>query len=78
MSKELLDLVNDKYQDFLSLGNTLRGGEERIEEVRVGLLGFQRDLTSVRENVKRRREDVAALIDEKEPSWSRYRLPSRY
>jgi conserved oligomeric Golgi complex subunit 2 len=65
LSKELLDLVNDNYQDFLSLGSTLRGGEERAEEVRVSLLGFQRDLTSVRDNVKRRQESVATLINEK-------------
>jgi conserved oligomeric Golgi complex subunit 2 len=65
LSKELLDLVNDNYQDFLSLGTTLRGGEDRVEEVRVGLLGFQRDLTGVRENVEDRRNRVAGLIDEK-------------
>ena len=64
MSKELLDLVNDNYQDFRSLGSTLRGGEERVEEVRVGLLGFQRDLTSVRGNVEQRRENMVALIEE--------------
>lgn len=65
LNKELLDLVNDNYQDFLSLGSTLRGGEEKVEEVRVSLLSFQRDLTSVRENVDRRREDVTAMVDEK-------------
>ena len=65
LSKELLDLVNDNYQEFLSLGSTLRGGEEKVEEIRVGLLGFQRDLTAVRGNVEQRRENVAALIDAK-------------
>ena len=65
LSKELLDLVNDNYQDFLSLGSTLRGGDERVEEIRVRLLGFHRDLKSVRHNVEQRRENVAALIDEK-------------
>jgi conserved oligomeric Golgi complex subunit 2 len=65
LSKELLDLVNDNYQDFLSLGSTLRGGEDRVEEVRLGLLGFQRDLNSVRANVEQRRRNVAGLIEEK-------------
>jgi conserved oligomeric Golgi complex subunit 2 len=65
LSKELLDLVNDNYQDFLSLGSTLRGGEERVEEVRVGLLGFQRDLISVRDTVEQRETVVAALISKK-------------
>lgn len=65
LNKELVDLVNDNYQDFLSLGKTLSGGEERIEELRVGLLGFQRDVTGLRELVANRSEDVHKLIDEK-------------
>ncbi|KAK6581801.1 hypothetical protein PZA11_005498 [Diplocarpon coronariae] len=39
LSKELLDLVNVNYEQFLSLGADLQGGEERVEDVRVGLLG---------------------------------------
>ncbi|KAJ4338723.1 hypothetical protein N0V95_007994, partial [Ascochyta clinopodiicola] len=29
VSRELLDLVNANYADFLTLGNSLRGGEEK-------------------------------------------------
>lgn len=65
LSKELLDLVNDNYQDFLSLGRTLRGGEEKVEEVRVGLLGFQRELNLIRSKVDSKRDDVAKLLEDK-------------
>jgi len=65
LSKELLDLVNENYQNFLSLGSTLNGGEEKVEEIRVGLLAFKHDLISVKDNVELRRAEVAALIDEK-------------
>jgi hypothetical protein len=65
LNKELLDLVNDNYQDFLSLGSTLSGGEEKVEEVRVGLLGFQRELSVIKSKVDSRRDDVANLLDEK-------------
>lgn len=65
LSKELLDLVNDNYHDFLSLGSSLRGGEERVEEIRVGLLGFQRDLALIQDRVKQRQTTIAALICEK-------------
>jgi len=65
LNKELLDLVNDKYQDFLSLGSTLSGGEEKVEEVRLGLLGFQRELSLIRSKVDSRRDDVAKLLDDK-------------
>ena len=65
LSKELLDLVNENYQEFLSLGNALHGGEEKAEEVRVGLLAFQRDVTTIRENVEGRRREVEWLLGEK-------------
>ncbi len=65
LNKELLDLVNENYQDFLSLGSALKGGEERVEEVKVGLLGFERDVGLVREKVDKRRTEVGELLREK-------------
>jgi len=65
LNKELLDLVNDNYQDFLSLGSTLSGGEEKVEEVRVGLLSFQRELGLIKSKVESRRHDVATLMEDK-------------
>ncbi|RJE19177.1 hypothetical protein PHISCL_08493 [Aspergillus sclerotialis] len=65
LTRELLDLVNENYQDFLSLGSALRGGEERVEQVRVGLLAFQRDTQAIRDRVESRRQDVEQLLKEK-------------
>lgn len=65
LSRELLDLVNENYQDFLSLGNALHGGEERAEEVRVGLLAFQRDVNAIRDKVEARRAEVEGLLGKK-------------
>lgn len=65
LSRELLDLVNENYQDFLSLGNALHGGEEKAEEVRVGLLAFQRDVRTIRDKVEGRRGEVEGLLGEK-------------
>lgn len=65
LNKELVDLVNSNYKDFLSLGSTLQGGDEKVEDVRVGLLGFQRDLGSVRDKVQKRRDEIAVLLEEK-------------
>lgn len=61
----MLDLVNENYQDFLSLGNALQGGEEKAEEVRVGLLAFQRDVHAIRDKVEERRTEVQRLLGEK-------------
>ncbi|KAL4870242.1 hypothetical protein BDV12DRAFT_195622 [Aspergillus spectabilis] len=65
LSRELLDLVNENYQDFLSLGSALQGGEEKVEQVRVGLLAFQRDVQSIRDKVEARQKEVEQLLNEK-------------
>lgn len=65
IENELVDLVNDNYSDFLSLGSSLQGGEDKIEEVRVGLIGFERDVKSLREKVEGERGRVAELVAEK-------------
>lgn len=65
LGRELLDLVNHNYQDFLSLGSALHGGEEKVEQIRVGLLSFQRDVQAIREKVEARHEEMEQLLDEK-------------
>lgn len=65
LSKELLDLVNANYEEFLSLGLRLKGGEEKIEEVRVGVLGFSREIGNVRDAVAGKVQEVGALLEEK-------------
>lgn len=61
----MLDLVNENYQDFLSLGDSLKGGEEKVEEVRVGLLGFQRDVSAIQAKVDARAAELRNLLQEK-------------
>jgi hypothetical protein len=65
LSKELLDLVNSNYQDFLNLGNSLHGGEEKVEEVRVGLLGFRKEVNGLRKVVEEREQEVGGLLEER-------------
>jgi hypothetical protein len=65
LTKELLDLVNTNYEQFLSLGSDLLGGEEKVEDVRVGLLGFKRGVEDVKGKVKERRIEVEGLLGEK-------------
>ena len=62
LNKELLDLVNENYQDFLSLGSSLKGGDEKVEEVRLGLLGFKREVEGLRGKVDARRGEIKTLI----------------
>lgn len=65
IENELVDLVNHNYSDFLNLGSSLQGGEEKIEEIRVGLLGFERDVKGLRVKVEGERTRVAELVGEK-------------
>lgn len=65
LSKELLDLVNTNYEQFLSLGSDLRGGEEKVEDVRVGLLGLKRGLEEVQGKIRARGQEVDDLLREK-------------
>lgn len=65
LNKELLDLVNENYQDFLSLGSSLKGGDEKVEEVRLGLLGFRREVEGLRGKVDGRRKEVEQLVEER-------------
>ncbi|KAI0467918.1 oligomeric golgi complex component, COG2-domain-containing protein [Xylaria cf. heliscus] len=61
---ELLELVNANYASFLGLGDELQGGEDRVEDVRVGLLGFRRAVEEVRARVRERGAEVAGLTGE--------------
>lgn len=65
LNKELLDLVNENYQDFLSLGTALNGGEEKVEEVRAGLLAFERDVQAIRDQFDARTREIRTLLNEK-------------
>ena len=47
------------------MGSSLHGGEEKVEEVRLGLLGFKRDVEGLRDKVEERRKEVEELVDER-------------
>ncbi|KAI0883053.1 oligomeric golgi complex component, COG2-domain-containing protein [Annulohypoxylon maeteangense] len=61
ISTELLELVNSNYTSFLSLGDELKGGEDRVEDVRVALLGFRRAIEEIKGRVQERGTEVADL-----------------
>ncbi|KAJ2892563.1 hypothetical protein MKZ38_009608 [Zalerion maritima] len=64
ISAEMHALVNTNWAEFLSLGVGLRGGEERIEGVRVAVLGFKRALEEIQGSVKSRKEETRELCQE--------------
>ncbi|KAF2841138.1 hypothetical protein M501DRAFT_1000298 [Patellaria atrata CBS 101060] len=66
LNRELLDLVNSNYQDFLGLGGSLKGGEEKVEGVRVGLMGFGKSVEDVRRVVVQRKVEADELFRRRE------------
>lgn len=58
-------MVNGNYEEFVNLGADLRGGDDKVEEIRVGLLGFEKDVTGLRDRVLRRRSEVEELMSKK-------------
>ena len=58
ISSELLELVNANYTAFLSLGDELRGGDDKVEDVRVALLGFRRAVDDVKGRVAERKAEA--------------------
>ncbi|KAH8150247.1 uncharacterized protein LAJ45_05458 [Morchella importuna] len=47
LEKELIELVNRDYVDFVGLGSSLSGGDGRVEDLKMGLWGFKRDIEGV-------------------------------
>ncbi|KAM0398867.1 hypothetical protein ACHAPZ_006758 [Fusarium culmorum] len=64
ISSELLELVNSNYTAFLSLGSELRGGDDKVENAKVSLLGFRRAVEEVKTKVTERREETDTLNGE--------------
>lgn len=64
ISSELLELVNSNYTAFLSLGNELRGGDDKVEDVKVALLGFRRAVEEVKGRVAARKTETQSLNGE--------------
>lgn len=77
LNKELLDLVNSNYQDFLNLGNSLHGGEEKVEEVRVGLLGFRKEIGTLKGVVEEKEQEVGQLLEERREAREKIELGKR-
>jgi conserved oligomeric Golgi complex subunit 2 len=66
IANELHTLVNDEYAAFLSLGAALQGGEEQCQEIKVGLLGFEKGVSGVQTSVIERRKEVEQLLKQRE------------
>ena len=59
------------------MGSSLKGGDEKVEEVRLGLLGFRREVEGLRGKVDGRRKEVEELVEERKRTRERVQLGRR-
>ena len=59
------------------MGSSLRGGDEKVEEVRLGLLGFRREVEDLSGKVDGRRKEVEELVEERKRIRDRVQVGRR-
>ncbi|KAA8895188.1 oligomeric golgi complex component, COG2-domain-containing protein [Sphaerosporella brunnea] len=66
LESELVELVNRDYADFVGLGSSVKGGEGRVEDLKVGLLEFRREVETIVRAIEEVKTQVEAEIRAKE------------
>ncbi|KAL7275221.1 hypothetical protein RUND412_001836 [Rhizina undulata] len=66
LQKELVELVDRDYADFVGLGSSLQGGEGKVEDLKVGLMGFRREIEGVVGKIEGVRVEVERELRRKE------------
>ncbi|ANB14672.1 hypothetical protein AWJ20_2277 [Sugiyamaella lignohabitans] len=70
LGHELIDVINKDYGDFVGLGNSLSGGENKIQDVKMNLLRFQTETKKVKTELENVVEKTNKLIqDKKDLVW---------
>lgn len=66
LNAELLDLVNNEYEDFIKLGQSIDGGLDLIADVQDGVELFKRDVGTVKHDITGSRELVQQALNQKQ------------
>lgn len=65
LNQELLDLVNDDYNDFIELGKSINGGLELINGIKMDLKNFNQELITTSNNFTVSQETLTYSLDKK-------------
>lgn len=65
LREELVQLINDDYEEFISLGTGLRGEEERLRRLEKPLNGLCEEVEGVREILSQQQSLVQSKLDER-------------
>ncbi|EAL18864.1 hypothetical protein CNBI1250 [Cryptococcus deneoformans B-3501A] len=65
LREELVKLINEDYEEFLSLGIGLRGEEERLKRLEGPLQGVRKEIVSVRDVLAEHQAKLQEKLDER-------------
>lgn len=65
LNQELLDLVNNDYNDFIELGKSIHGGLELINNIKMDLKNFNQELISTNNNFTISQETLNYSLNKK-------------
>lgn len=62
LENEVVELINKEYQQFVALGNSVSGGNDKVQEIKHRLVLFQRQVEQVKEEVDGTAERIARVL----------------
>jgi len=65
LREELVQLINDDYEEFISLGTGLRGENDRLRRLKVPLSGLSDEVGEVRDVLLRHQLDVQGKLEQR-------------
>jgi hypothetical protein len=65
LREELVQLINDDYEEFISLGTGLRGENERLRRLQMPLGNLASEVGTIREVLLRHQEEVQNKLDQR-------------
>lgn len=65
LREELVQLINDDYEEFISLGTGLRGENDRLKRLQLPLKGLGEEVGGIRDILQRHQDEVQAKLDER-------------
>jgi hypothetical protein len=63
--QELIEVINEDYGDFVGLGNSLTGGDSKVQDIKMDVLLFQGEVKKVRSELEKSVHDTDSLLKEK-------------
>ncbi|KAK9321716.1 oligomeric golgi complex component, COG2-domain-containing protein [Lipomyces orientalis] len=65
LQKELVELINRDYADFVGLGKSVSGGSGKVDDMKLVVIGFRREVEGISSRLKSVIEEMDELLQRK-------------